>query len=146
MASSGTTSNTMRFTGAQLVVHLLERRYHYGQRHSGRLHPAYLRCLEPKHADPPHPARHEQGRVLSLRGWRVPKVNPRSAWPVAAWCHQPDYRHRRCPPRFYSAGLHHRAGSGLNDRHRRLPEVDTYGISIPITKHNRCAISPSCRR
>lgn len=26
MASSGTTSNTMRFTGAQLVVHLLERR------------------------------------------------------------------------------------------------------------------------
>ncbi|GHK55548.1 hypothetical protein KPZU09_52840 [Klebsiella pneumoniae] len=25
MASSGTTSNTMRFTGAQLVVHLLER-------------------------------------------------------------------------------------------------------------------------
>lgn len=32
--------------------------------------------------------------------------------------------------------MYHRAGSGFNDRHRRLPEVDTYGISIPITKHN----------
>ena len=28
------------------------------------------------------------------------------------------------------------AGTGLDDRYRRLPEVDTYGISIPITKHN----------
>ncbi len=27
-------------------------------------------------------------------------------------------------------------GAGIDDRHRRLPEVDTYGISIPITKHN----------
>ena len=26
--------------------------------------------------------------------------------------------------------------TGLDDRYRRLPEVDTYGISIPITKHN----------
>lgn len=27
-------------------------------------------------------------------------------------------------------------GTGLDDRYRRLREVDTYGISIPITKHN----------
>lgn len=32
--------------------------------------------------------------------------------------------------------MYHRSGSGLDDRHRRLPEVDTYGIAIPITKHN----------
>ena len=32
--------------------------------------------------------------------------------------------------------MYHRAGSGFNDRHRRFQEVDTYGISIPITKHN----------
>ena len=27
-------------------------------------------------------------------------------------------------------------GAVLDDRHRCVPEVDTYGISIPITKHN----------
>ena len=29
-------------------------------------------------------ARHEQGAGLSLRGWREPKANPQSVWPVAA--------------------------------------------------------------
>ncbi len=135
MASSGTTSNTMRFTGAQLVVHLLERRYHYGQRHSGRLHPAYLRCLKPEHADPPHPARHEQGAGFIAWGWRVPKASRRSVWPAAARGDEPvtaiaDARRIRFR---WSASP---AGTGLDDRYRRLPEVDTYGISIPITKHN----------
>ncbi len=85
MASSGTTSNTMRFTGAQLVVHLLERQgiTMVSGIPGGSILPIYdalSQSTQIRHIL----ARHEQGRVLSLRGWRVPKVNPQSAWPVAA--------------------------------------------------------------
>lgn len=136
MASSGTTSNTMRFTGAQLVVHLLERRYHYGQRHSGRLHPAYLRCLKPEHADPPHHGAPRAGRGL-YRPWDgayrrqagglYGLQRPGGDELVTAIA---DARTDSIPLVCITGG------TGLDDRYRRLPEVDTYGISIPITKHN----------
>ena len=63
-------------------------------------------------------------------------VNPLCVWPVVARRNQPGDRYCRCASGFHSAGVYHRAGSGFNDRHRRFQEVDTYGISIPITKHN----------
>ncbi len=150
MASSGTTSNTMRFTGAQLVVHLLERRgYHYGQRHSGRLHPAYLRCLKPEHADPPHPRRAmSRARALSPGGWRVPKASRRSVWPAAARGRRTGDGDRRCPPWIRFRWSASPAGTGLDDRYRRLPRKWTPTASLSPSPNITiwCATLPSCRR
>lgn len=137
MASSGTTSNTMRFTGAQLVVHLLERQgiTMVSGIPGGSILPIYdalSQSTQIRHIL----ARHEQGAGFIAQGWRVPKASRRSVWPAAARGDEHGDGDRRCPPGFDSAGLHHRPGTGLDDRYRRLREVDTYGISIPITKHN----------
>ena len=85
MASSGTTSNTMRFTGAQLVVHLLERRgiTMVSGIPGGSILPIYdalSQSTQIRHI----PARHEQGAGFIAQGWRVPKASRRSVWPAAA--------------------------------------------------------------
>ncbi len=60
---------------------------------------------------------------------------------------EPGDGDRRCPPGFDSAGLHHRPVPASMIGTDAFREVDTYGISIPITKHNYlCATLPSCRR
>ncbi len=83
MASSGTTSTRKRFTGAEFIVHFLEQQGIKIVTGIPALHPACLRCLKPKHANPPILARHEQGAGFIAQGWRAPTVNRRSVWPVA---------------------------------------------------------------
>ncbi len=84
MASSGTTSTKTRFTGAQLIVHLLERQgiTTVAGIPGGTVLPLYdalSQSTQIRHVL----ARHEQGAGLSPRAWRVPRVNQRSVWPVA---------------------------------------------------------------
>jgi hypothetical protein len=85
MASSGTTSTKTRFTGAQLIVHLLERQgiTTVAGIPGGTVLPLYdalSQSTQIRHVL----ARHEQGQALSLRAWRVRRVNRRSVWPAAA--------------------------------------------------------------
>ncbi len=84
MASSGTTSEKMRFTGAQLVIHLLERRITtVAGIPGGSILPIYdalSQSTQIRHVL----ARHEQGAGFIAQGWRVPRANRRSVWPVAA--------------------------------------------------------------
>jgi hypothetical protein len=123
MASSGTTSTKTRFTGAQLIVHLLERQgiTTVAGIPGGTVLPLYdalSQSTQIRHVL----ARHEQGRALSLRAWRVRRVNRRSVWPAAARAHhQPGHRHRRRAPRLHSADLHYRPGAVLDDRYRCVP-------------------------
>ncbi len=81
-------------------------------------------------------ARHEQGAGFIAQGMARTDGKPA----VCMACSGPGAtngdRHCRCEAGLHPADLHHWSGSRLDDRHRRLPEVDTYGISIPITKHN----------
>lgn len=84
MASSGITSKRTRFTGAEFIVHFLERQ---GIQvvtgiPGGSILPVYdalSQSTQIRHIL----ARHEQGRGLSRRGWREPMVNPPSVWPAA---------------------------------------------------------------
>ncbi len=78
-----------------------------------------------------------RARGLSLREWRAPTVNRRSVWPVAD-------RVRLTPvtaiadarldsiPLICITGQVPASMIGTD----AFQEVDTYGISIPITKHN----------
>lgn len=85
MASSGTTSQKMRFTGAQLVVHLLERQgiTTVSGIPGGSILPIYdalSQSTQIRHIL----ARHEQGAGFVPRVWRAPRANRRCVWPVAA--------------------------------------------------------------
>lgn len=84
MASSGTTSTKTRFTGAQLIVHLLERQgiTTVAGIPGGTVLPLYdalSQSTQIRHVL----ARHEQGAGFIAQAWRVPVVNQRSVWPVA---------------------------------------------------------------
>ncbi len=85
MASSGTTSNTMRFTGAQLVVHLLERQgiTMVSGIPGGSILPIYDALSQSTQIRHIRRAM-SRARALSPGGWRVPKASRRSVWPAAA--------------------------------------------------------------
>ena len=95
MASSGTTSTKTRFTGAQLIVHLLERQgiTTVAGIPGGTVLPLYdalSQSTQIRHVL----ARHEQGRGSSLRAWRARRVNRRSVWPAAGRAQPTGHRHR----------------------------------------------------
>jgi acetolactate synthase-1/2/3 large subunit len=147
MASSGTTSKnalhwrtvSRSFTGASGD--------HHGQRHSGRLHLPIYDALSQSTQIRHILARHEQGAGLSPRAWRAPKANRRSVWPVAAGATNlitaiADARLDSIPLVCITGQV---PASMIGTD--AFQEVDTYGISIPITKHNLwCATLLSCRR
>lgn len=84
MASSGITSKRTRFTGAEFIVHFMERQ---GIQvvtgiPGGSILPVYDALSQSTQI------RHiwratSRARGLSRRGWREPMVNPPSVWPVA---------------------------------------------------------------
>lgn len=84
MASSGITSKRTRFTGAEFIVHFLERQ---GIKvvtgiPGGSILPVYDALSQSTKI------RHilratSRVRGLSPRGWHEPRVNPPSVWPVA---------------------------------------------------------------
>lgn len=84
MASSGITSKRTRFTGAEFIVHFLERQ---GIKvvtgiPGGSILPVYdalSQSTKIRHIL----ARHEQGAGFIAQGWHEPRVNPPSVWPVA---------------------------------------------------------------
>ncbi len=137
MASSGTTSNTMRFTGAQLVVHLLERQgiTMVSGIPGGSILPIYdalSQSTQIRHIL----ARHEQGAGFIAQGMRVPKASRRSVWPAAARATNlvtaiADARLDSIPLVCITGQV---PASMIGTD--AFQEVDTYGISIPITKHN----------
>ncbi len=81
-------------------------------------------------------ARHEQGAGFIAQGWRERRVNLLFVWPVAGRA-RPIWS-RPLPMRADSIPLICITGQvpasmiGTD----AFQEVDTYGISIPITKHN----------
>ena len=122
MASSGTTSNTMRFTGAQLVVHLLERQgiTMVSGIPGGSILPIYdalSQSTQIRHIL----ARHEQGAGFIAQGMARTEGKPA----VCMACSGPGATNlitAIADARLdYSSGVHYRPGSGLNDRHRRFP-------------------------
>lgn len=138
MASSGITSKRTRFTGAEFIVHFPGTPWYSGcYRYSRRIDSSVYDALSQSTQ-----IRHILGAPRA--GGRVYRAgNGENRWQTRRLYglqrtgrNQPGHRHCRRTSGFHPAGVYHRAGSGLNDRHRRLPEVDTYGISIPITKHN----------
>ncbi len=140
MASSGTTSNTMRFTGAQLVVHLLERQgiTMVSGIPGGSIPPIYDALSQSTQDFATSWRAMSRARALSPRGWRAYRRQAGGLYGLQRpGGDEPGDGDRRCPPGFDSAGLHHRPGTGLDDIGTdAFQEVDTYGISIPITKHN----------
>lgn len=84
MASSGTTSTPQRFTGAEFIVHFLERQ---GIRivtgiPGGSILPVYdalSQSTQIRHIL----ARMNKARGLLRRGWRERRVNLLFVWPVA---------------------------------------------------------------
>jgi len=65
-----------------------------------------------------------------------PPARSASARPPAAWRHEPGHRHRHGLHGQLRAGGNHGPGLSPAHRQRRFQEVDTTGITIPITKHN----------
>lgn len=109
MASSGTTSNTMRFTGAQLVVHLLERRgiTMVSGIPGGSILPIYdalSQSTQIRHIT----ARHEQGAGFIARGMARTEGKPAVCMACSGRGDEHGDGDRRCPHGFDSAGLHHR--------------------------------------
>ncbi len=150
MASSGTTSNTMRFTGAQLVVHLLERQgiTMVSGIPGGSILPIYdalSQSTQIRHIL----ARHEQGAGFIAQGMARTEGKPA----VCMACSGPGATNlvtaiADARPGFDSAGLHHRPGTGLDDRYRRLPRKWTPTASLSPSPNITiwCATLPSCRR
>ncbi|MBZ7409442.1 acetolactate synthase large subunit [Klebsiella grimontii] len=138
MASSGTTSEKMRFTGAQLVVHLLERQgiSTVSGIPGGSILPIYdalSQSTQIRHIL----ARHEQGAGFIAQGMARTEGKPA----VCMACSGPGATNlitAIADARLDSIPLVCITGQvpasmiGTD----AFQEVDTYGISIPITKHN----------
>ena len=138
MASSGTTSPTTRFTGAQLIVHLLERQgiTMVTGIPGGTVLPLYdalSQSTQIRHIL----ARHEQGAGFIAQGMARTHGKPA----VCMACSGPgatnlvtaiaDARLDSIPLVCITGQV---ASSLIGTD--AFQEVDTYGISIPITKHN----------
>lgn len=138
MASSGTASHKMRFTGAQLVVHLLERQgiTTVTGIPGGSILPVYDALSQSKQIR--HIlARHEQGAGFIAQGMARTEGKPA----VCMACSGPGATNlitAIADARLDSIPLVCITGQvpasmiGTD----AFQEVDTYGISIPITKHN----------
>ncbi len=122
MASSGTTSNTMRFTGAQLVVHLLERQgiTMVSGIPGGSILPIYdalSQSTQIRHIL----ARHEQGAGFIAQGMARTEGKPA----VCMACSGPGATNlvtAIADARLDSIPLVCiLPGTGLDDRYRRLP-------------------------
>ncbi|MFV0264084.1 MAG: acetolactate synthase large subunit [Kluyvera sp.] len=138
MASSGTTSQPTRFTGAQLIVHLLERQgiTMVTGIPGGTVLPLYdalSQSTQIRHIL----ARHEQGAGFIAQGMARTQGKPA----VCMACSGPgatnlvtaiaDARLDSIPLVCITGQV---ASSLIGTD--AFQEVDTYGISIPITKHN----------
>lgn len=138
MASSGTTSNKTRFTGAQLIVHLLERQgiTTVAGIPGGTVLPLYdalSQSSKIRHVL----ARHEQGAGFIAQGMARTQGKPA----VCMACSGPGATNlvtAIADARLDSIPLICITGQVPSSMigTDAFQEVDTYGISIPITKHN----------
>ncbi|KAE8275234.1 acetolactate synthase large subunit [Enterobacter sp. C6] len=138
MASSGTTSNKTRFTGAQLIVHLLERQgiTTVAGIPGGTVLPLYdalSQSTQIRHVL----ARHEQGAGFIAQGMARTQGKPA----VCMACSGPGATNlvtAIADARLDSIPLICITGQVPSSMigTDAFQEVDTYGISIPITKHN----------
>lgn len=138
MASSGTTSTTTRFTGAQLIVHLLERQgiTTVAGIPGGTVLPLYdalSQSTKIRHVL----ARHEQGAGFIAQGMARTQGKPA----VCMACSGPGATNlvtAIADARLDSIPLICITGQVPSSMigTDAFQEVDTYGISIPITKHN----------
>ncbi|UAN36431.1 acetolactate synthase large subunit [Enterobacter asburiae] len=138
MAISGTTSTTTRFTGAQLIVHLLERQgiTTVAGIPGGTVLPLYdalSQSTQIRHVL----ARHEQGAGFIAQGMARTQGKPA----VCMACSGPGATNlvtAIADARLDSIPLICITGQVPSSMigTDAFQEVDTYGISIPITKHN----------
>ncbi|RSK65685.1 acetolactate synthase large subunit [Enterobacter huaxiensis] len=138
MASSGTTSSKTRFTGAQLIVHLLERQgiSIVAGIPGGTVLPLYdalSQSTQIRHVL----ARHEQGAGFIAQGMARTQGKPA----VCMACSGPGATNlvtAIADARLDSIPLICITGQVSSSMigTDAFQEVDTYGISIPITKHN----------
>ncbi|HHD2938881.1 acetolactate synthase large subunit [Enterobacter kobei] len=138
MASSGTTSTKTRFTGAQLIVHLLERQgiTTVAGIPGGTVLPLYdalSQSTKIRHVL----ARHEQGAGFIAQGMARTQGKPA----VCMACSGPGATNlvtAIADARLDSIPLICITGQVPSSMigTDAFQEVDTYGISIPITKHN----------
>ncbi|HGE6932531.1 TPA: acetolactate synthase large subunit [Enterobacter cloacae] len=138
MASSGTTSTKTRFTGAQLIVHLLERQgiTMVAGIPGGTVLPLYdalSQSTQIRHVL----ARHEQGAGFIAQGMARTQGKPA----VCMACSGPGATNlvtAIADARLDSIPLICITGQVPSSMigTDAFQEVDTYGISIPITKHN----------
>ncbi|HHA1917079.1 TPA: acetolactate synthase large subunit [Enterobacter asburiae] len=138
MASSGTTSTMTRFTGAQLIVHLLERQgiTTVAGIPGGTVLPLYdalSQSTQIRHVL----ARHEQGAGFIAQGMARTQGKPA----VCMACSGPGATNlvtAIADARLDSIPLICITGQVPSSMigTDAFQEVDTYGISIPITKHN----------
>ncbi|MCK7431287.1 acetolactate synthase large subunit [Enterobacter chengduensis] len=138
MASSGTTSTKTRFTGAQLIVHLLERQgiTIVAGIPGGTVLPLYdalSQSTKIRHVL----ARHEQGAGFIAQGMARTQGKPA----VCMACSGPGATNlvtAIADARLDSIPLICITGQVPSSMigTDAFQEVDTYGISIPITKHN----------
>ncbi|HBI6862929.1 TPA: acetolactate synthase large subunit [Enterobacter cloacae] len=138
MASSGTTSSKTRFTGAQLIVHLLERQgiTTVAGIPGGTVLPLYdalSQSTQIRHVL----ARHEQGAGFIAQGMARTQGKPA----VCMACSGPGATNlvtAIADARLDSIPLICITGQVPSSMigTDAFQEVDTYGISIPITKHN----------
>ncbi|RAU32531.1 acetolactate synthase large subunit [Enterobacter sp. RIT418] len=138
MASSGTTSTRTRFTGAQLIVHLLERQgiTTVAGIPGGTVLPLYdalSQSTKIRHVL----ARHEQGAGFIAQGMARTQGKPA----VCMACSGPGATNlvtAIADARLDSIPLVCITGQVPSSMigTDAFQEVDTYGISIPITKHN----------
>ncbi|MBS7444690.1 acetolactate synthase large subunit [Enterobacter sp. 120016] len=138
MAISGTTSNKTRFTGAQLIVHLLERQgiTTVAGIPGGTVLPLYdalSQSTQIRHVL----ARHEQGAGFIAQGMARTQGKPA----VCMACSGPGATNlvtAIADARLDSIPLICITGQVPSSMigTDAFQEVDTYGISIPITKHN----------
>lgn len=138
MASSGTTSTKTRFTGAQLIVHLLERQgiTTVAGIPGGTVLPLYdalSQSTQIRHML----ARHEQGAGFIAQGMARTQGKPA----VCMACSGPGATNlvtAIADARLDSIPLICITGQVPSSMigTDAFQEVDTYGISIPITKHN----------
>ena len=138
MASSGTTSTKTRFTGAQLIVHLLERQgiNTVAGIPGGTVLPLYdalSQSTQIRHVL----ARHEQGAGFIAQGMARTQGKPA----VCMACSGPGATNlvtAIADARLDSIPLICITGQVPSSMigTDAFQEVDTYGISIPITKHN----------
>ena len=138
MASSGTTSTKTRFTGAQLIIHLLERQgiTTVAGIPGGTVLPLYdalSQSTQIRHVL----ARHEQGAGFIAQGMARTQGKPA----VCMACSGPGATNlvtAIADARLDSIPLICITGQVPSSMigTDAFQEVDTYGISIPITKHN----------